>query len=151
MIKKLYWFYRKERLSSPYELWNNLSLNWNYSISFFASNMYADYVKAGVIAIKDQEIPTDRYIKEIVPGIKDLREFVTYEYNLDYVDESLMLRIIWKIGQRFDLEILDVEQAKTFIRKQTNLEEVTEWKFKLSDETTGIDWQAVPAKFLIIE
>ena len=150
MIKKIYWFYRPDYIWT-FNLENNNSLNGKYTLSFWLSWQYADYVKAWVITIKDLEIPTDRYTKEVAPWIKDLREFVTYEYNLDYVDEPLMLRIIWKIGQIFDLEILDVEQAKTFIRKQTNLEEVAEWKFKLSNEWVWIDWEIVPAKYLIIE
>lgn len=150
MIKKIYGFYRPDYIWT-FNLENNNSLNGKYTLSFWLSWQYNDYISSWIISVKDEEIPTERYTKELAPWIKDLREFVTYEYNLDYVDEPLMLRIIWKIGQRFDLEILDLEQAKTFIRKQTNLEEVDEWKFKLSDETTGIDWEIIPAKFLIID
>lgn len=150
MIKKIYWFYRPDYIWN-FSLENNNSLNGKYTLSFWLSWQYADYLKAWLIAIKDLEIPSDRYIKELIPWVKDLREFVVYEYNSDYVDESLMLRIIWKIWQRFDLEILDVEQAKTFIRKQTNLEEIEEWKFKLSDEIIWIDWENIPIKYLIID
>lgn len=95
------------------------------------------------------EVPTDRYTKEIISWIKDLREFVIYEYNSDYVDEALMNKIIWKIWQRFDLELLTIEEAKTFLRNHTDLEEVSEWKFKVSDEFEMMG-QIVEAKYIEI-
>jgi hypothetical protein len=148
-MKKLYWFYRRERLNSPYDL-NQVTLNWSYTMSFFLSNQYADYVSAWLISIKDMEIQEDRYTKEIAPWIKDLREFVIYEYNEDYVDLELMNKIISKIWNRFDLELLTIEEAKIFIRKNTNLEEIEEWKFLISKETEMM-WEIIPAKYLIID
>ena len=95
------------------------------------------------------EVPTDRYTKEIVPWIKDLREFVIYEYNENYIDDALMNKIIWKIWQRFDLELLTIEEAKTFLRNHTDLKEVSEWKFKVSDESIFGD-QIIEAKYIEI-
>ena len=148
-MKKLYWFYRRERIISPYNL-DNTTLNWSYTMSFFLANQYADYVLAWLISIKDMEIQEDRYTKEIAPWIKDLREFVIYEYNEDYVDLELMNKIISKIWNRFDLELLTIEEAKIFIRKNTNLEEIEEWKFLISKETEMM-WEIIPAKYLIID
>lgn len=146
---KLYWFYRPDYIWN-FDFQNWTSLNWKYTLSFWLSWQYADYVKAWVITIKDMEVPTDRYTKEIVPWIKDLREFVIYEYNSDYVDEALMNKIIWKIWQRFDLELLTIEEAKSFIRKNTDLKEVEEWKFLIQDKTIWLNWEDIEARYLII-
>ena len=145
---KLYWFFRPDYIwNFDFQNWTNL--NWKYTLSFWLSWQYWDFVKAWVISIKDMEIQTDRYTKEIAPGIKDLREFIIYEYNENYIDEALMNKIIWKIWQRFDLELLTIEEAKTFLRKNTNLEEVSEWKFKISDESIFGD-QIIEAKYIEI-
>lgn len=146
---KLYWFYRPDYIWN-FDFQNWTSLNWKYTLSFWLSWQYADYVKAWVISIKDTEVPTDRYVKEIAPWIKDLSEFVIYEYNPTYIDEPLMLKIIWKIWQRFDLELLTTEEAKTFLRKQTDLQEVEEWKFLIQKETEMM-WEIIPAKYLLID
>ena len=149
-MQKIYWFYRKEQIGNK-DLWNSTSLNGWYTISFYANWQYSDWVWAWLISIKDMEIPTERYIKEIVTWIKDLREFIYMEYNEAVIDITLATTIINKIGARFDLEFLDIGRAKTFIRAHTNLEEVEPWKFKLSDETTWINWEIIPAKYLTIE
>ena len=146
---KLYWFYRPDYIWN-FDFQNWTSLNWKYTLSFWLSWQYADYVKTWVISIKDMEVPIDRYTKEIVPWIKDLREFVIYEYNENYIDEALMNKIIWKIWQRFDLELLSIEEAKSFIRKNTDLKEVEEWKFLIQDKTIWINWENIEARYLII-
>ena len=146
---KLYWFYRPDYIWN-FDFQNWTSLNWKYTLSFWLSWQYADYVKTWVISIKDMEVPIDRYTKEIVPWIKDLREFVIYEYNENYIDEALMNKIIWKIWQRFDLELLSIEEAKSFIRKNTDLKEVEEWKFLIQDKTIWINWEDIEARYLII-
>jgi hypothetical protein len=149
-MKKLYWFYRREQIWTL-NLWQ-VSLNWWYTISFFANWQYADWVNAWLISIKDQEIPENRYTKEIIPWIKDLREFIYLEYNENVVDILLTTNIIKKIGARFDLELFDdIEQAKTFIREHTNLVEETPWYFILSEETIWINWEIIPKKYLIID
>lgn len=149
-MKKIYGFYRKEQIGWNKNLWN-VSQNWWYTMSFYVNWQYADWVNAGLISIKDMEIPVERYIKELILWIKDLREFVYMEYNENLVDIELATNIIKKIGARFDLELLDIELAKTFIRKQTNLKEVEEWKFLISEETEWINWEIIPAKYLIID
>lgn len=145
---KLYWFYRKERIWTK-DFWE-FNLNGWYSISFYAENQYQDWIQAWLISIKDLEIPEDRYTKELIPWIKDLREFIYMEYNTEYVDLELAKTIIWKIGARFDLELLDVEWAKKFIRNNTNLQEVEEWKFLISEAYEWIEWN-IEAKYLIID
>jgi len=148
-IKKLYGFYRKERIAGSKKLdW--VSLNWGYSLSFYANGQYSDYVEAGLISIKDLDIPTDRYTKEVVPWIKDLREFVYMEYNADVIELELATTIINKIGARFDLELLDATQAKEFIRTHTNLVEESEGRF-LIQEAQEDDLETNEAKYLIIE
>lgn len=146
---RIYWFYRPDYIWN-FDFQNWTSLNWKYTLSFWLNWQYGDFVKAWAISIKDMEIPENRYTKKIVPWIKDLREFIIYEYNENYIDESLMNKIIWKIWQRFDLELLSIEEAKSFIRKNTNLEEVEEWKFLIQEETIWINWENIEARYLII-
>lgn len=145
---KLYWFYRKERIGTK-SLWE-ISLNGWYSISFYANEQYQDWISAWLISIKDMEIPTERYTKELVPWIKDLREFVYLEYNPEYVELELAKTIINKIWARFDLELLGIEQAKKFIREHTDLKEVEEWKFLINEAYEWEEW-LIEAKYLIIE
>lgn len=148
MIKKLYGFYRPEYIWNK-DLWN-ISQNGKYTLSFYCNWQYSDYMSSWIIAIKDMEIPTDRYTKEVAPSIKDLREFVYMEYEDTYVDLTLANTIISKIWARFDLELLDTETARQFVRAHTNLEEVETGKFKISDETIWMQWEIIPAKYLII-
>ena len=147
-MPKIYWFYRKERIWTK-NLWD-ISLSGWYSISFYANEQYSDWVASWLISIKDMEIPEDRYTKELAPWIKDLREFIYMEYNPEYVDLELAKTIINKIWARFDLELLDIEWAKKFIRNHTNLQEVEDWKFLINEATEWIEW-TIEAKYLIIE
>lgn len=130
-MKTLYWFYRKERLNSPYKLWNT-SLNGNYSMSFFLANQYADYLEAWLISINDN-LWEDRYTKELAPWIKDLREFVSFSYNDTYVSDELINTIIWKVCNRFDLFLLTAEEAKTFLKEHTDLIEESDGKFLVNE------------------
>lgn len=148
-MSKLYWFYRREQISWNKDLWN-VSQNWWYTISFYTEWQYKDWINAGLISIKDMEIPEDRYTRELAPWIKDLREFVYLEYNPEYVEMEIAKTIINKIWARFDLELLEVEQAREFIRKQTDLEEVEEGKFLIS-EAASIEWETIEPKYLIID
>lgn len=147
-MKKLYAFYR------PEVIWtmnlNGISLNWKYTLNFFILGQYNDYITAWLISIKDNEIPNDRYVKELAHWIKDLREFVYMEYDNNYISDELITTIVKKIGAKFDLELLDIEQAKSFIRKNTDLKEVEEWKFLIQDKTIWLNWEDIEAKYLII-
>ena len=146
-MKKIYWFYRRERISNK-SFWD-VNLNWWYTISFYVNEQYSDWINAWLISIKDCEIPSERYIKELIPWVKDLREFVYMEYNDAIINEELAKIVINKIWARFDLEILTLEWAKKFLREHTNLKEIEEWKFELN-ERYELLWEAVEAKYITI-
>ena len=154
-MKKLYWFYRPEVI-----LWNkiigaNLSQNGRYTISFYANWQYADWIQAGMINIKDQDIADKHYTKEIVSWswIIDWRRFVYMEYDENTVDLDFANTIINKVGARFDLNLLTSDEAIDFIKTHTDLQEDPDipWKFLLKEAYTDMDWKEVPAKYLTID
>lgn len=150
-MKRIYGFYRPERIETK-NLWGNTSLHWTYTMWFYVNWQYADYIKAGIIKINDKEIPENRYTKEVVPWIKDLRRFVYLEYNDTIIDNATITKIANKIWARFDTEYLTINTAIDFIRKHTDLEEDsnTPWKFLIAPATKDIDWKTIPAKYLTI-
>lgn len=149
-MKKIYWFYRRERLISPKDLWK-ITQNWAYTMSFYANNQYADYIEAWIVSIKDNEIPLNRYTKEVVPWVKDLREFAYMEYDETILDDITINNIITKIGSRFDLELLTTEEAITFIKWHTDLIEEAPWKFLITEAYIDEDWTEIPNEYLIID
>lgn len=148
---KIYWTYRAERLDSPYNLWNGISLNWTYTPAPFLNNQFADWNSAWLTNVVDNIIPEDKYNWEIAPWIKKLTRFILCEYNETYVDPLELSRSLTNVGARFNIDMLNVSEAREWVRNNTSLEEVSEWKFKLSDETTSITWEVIPEQYLIIE
>lgn len=151
MKKNIRWTQRYERITSPYNLEANTSLNGVYTASAFLNNQFADWNKAGLTNVIDQQIPEEAYIGEIVPWIPKLTRFIMCEYNENYVDPVELQRSLENVWARFNIDVLSVEEAREWVRDNTSLLEVAQWKFKLSDETTGIDWQVIPANYLVIE
>ena len=150
-MKKIFWTYRPERITSPYNIEWWLSLNWTYTPSLFLNNQFADWNKAWLTNIIDNIIPEESYILEVAPWIKKLTRFIMCEYNEQYVDQTELARSLKNIWARFDIDILSTDDMLVWIRNNTNLQEVETWKFKLSDETTLLDWTVYPAQYLIID
>lgn len=149
-MQKLYWTYRPERIISPYDLWNNISLNWTYTASFFLNNQFADWNKAWLTNVIDNVIPEDKYIWEIAPWIPKLTRFIMCEYNEAYVDSTELARSLKNVWSRFDIDILTSEEMIVWIKANTSLQEVSQWKFLIYPETTWINWEIIEAKFLTI-
>lgn len=123
--------------------------NWQgrYTLSYFLDQQYADYVSVGVTSIKDLIIWDERYTKEVVPWVKNLRRFAVLEAN--WIDINEFRDNIVKIGASFDINTFaTTEEARQWIRDNTDLAEETPWNFVLSEEATDIMGQAVPKKYL---
>ena len=149
-MHRLYWTYRPERITNPYDLWNNISLNWTYTASFFLNNQFADWSKAWLTNVIDNIIPEDKYIWEIAPWIPKLTRFIMCEYNEAYVNSAELARSLKNVWSRFDIDILTVEEMIAWIKTNTSLQEVSPWKFLIYPETTWLNWEIIPAKYLTI-
>ena len=147
----LFWTYRPERITSPYDLWNNISLNWIYTASFFLNNQFADWNKAWLTNVIDNIIPEEKYIWEIAPWIPKLTRFIMCEYDENYVVPEELSRSLENVWARFDIDILTVDEMIAWIKANTSLQEVSHWKFLIYPETTWIHWEIIEAKFLTIE
>ncbi len=147
-MKTLYWTQRYERITSPYNLETNTSLNGVYTASAFLNNQFADWHRAWLTNVIDQQILEEAYTGEIAPWVPKLTRFISCEYNETYVDPIELQHSLENVWARFDIDVLNVEEARQWIRDNTSLEEVETGKFKLSEETTWINWEIIPAKYL---
>ena len=150
MTKYIHWTYRAERIWTV-DL-TNLTLNWVYTPSFYLNNQFWDWYQAWLTNIIDNIIPEDRYIWVVIPWIPKLTRFIMAEYNENYVDPIELSRSITNTWARFNIDMItDLEIMKQRIRDNTNLVEETDWHFLINPETTWINQEVIPAKYLIIE
>lgn len=146
----IFWTYRPERIGNVN--FNDISLNWTYTPSFYINNQFADWEQAWLTKIIDNIIPEDRYTGEIIPWIPKLTRFILAEYNEVYVDWAELSRSITNVWARFNIDMFtDLEIAKQWIRDNTNLQEVEEWKFLISEQSIWMNEEIIPAKYLIID
>ena len=150
-MKTLIGTYRQERISSPYSPDGNISMNGTYTCGFFLSNQFGDWTAAGLTSIKDSIISEERYIAEIVPGVKKLTRLVVCEYNELYVDPVELSRSLTNVGARFNIDIFpDSTTAKEWVRANTNLIERSEGVFVIREESIGMMGEVVPEELLTI-
>ena len=147
-MKTLYWTYRPERIGTV-DL-NNLSLNGTYTPSFYLNSQFWDWHSAWLTNIVDNTIPEEAYTWEIAPWIPKLTRFMLAEYNETYVDEVELARSITNVWARFNIDMVDVETARQWIRENTSLQEIETGKFLIS-EASEMMGEVVEAKYLIIE
>lgn len=149
-MKTILWTYRAKRISSWFDI-NGTTLNGNYTPSFFLDLQFADYKEAWLTKILDNEIPEERYTWEIIPGVKKLSRLIIAEYNDAYINWEEFFNNVAKVWAEFNIEAFATnEEAKQWIRNNTNLVEVEEWKFLIS-EATEFMWEIIPEKYLIID
>ena len=72
------------------------------------------------------------------------------EYDEAYVNSTELARSLKNVWSRFDIDILTSEEMIARLKTNTNLEEVSPWKFLISAETTWINWEIIEAKYLEI-
>jgi len=120
-----------------------------YTLSYFCDQQYSDYVTAWITSIKDCIISDDRYTKEVIPWIKNLRRFAVLEAN--WIDVNEFLNNVVKIGASFDINTFSTkEEARQWIRSNCDLIETSEWKFLLNEQNVWLDWNIIPAEYLEI-
>lgn len=149
MTKRLYWTQRYERITSPYNLEANTSLNGVYTASAFLNNQFADWNKAWLTNVIDQQIPEEAYTGEIAPWVPKLTRFIMCEYNENYVDPVELQRSLENVGARFNIDVLTIEEACEWVRNNTSLIEVAQWKFLISPESEMMG-EIIPAIYLEI-
>ena len=161
MYKYIYWTYRALYLTSSMNL-NEISLNWWYDSLFFNEWQFKDYEECNITKL-DQPVPLERYTGKI-PVINPETEQPTWEYKPKltrfirlkysdlYTNPTDLKKSIENSWALLNIDIFtDIETARQRIRTNTNLQEVETWKFKLSDETTLLDWTIYPAQYLVID
>jgi len=152
-MKKVYGTYRHK--------WTS---RWvRYTPSYFLDKQYEDYINAWLTAIKDSEIPENRYTAEIAPWIKKKTRFIIWEYNEDYIDPEAFKENIAKVWAEFAIWMFDTPtEAIEWLKANTDLEVQNEQtdddgntiyaEFVIyperTDEETG---ETIPAKILVIE
>lgn len=151
-MKKIYWTYRQKIFGrADYE---NITLNGSYDPSFFLNGMFSDYIKAWLTSIIDWEnvIPEKRYTSEIAPWIKKLNRLIIAEYDEKFVDWNEFMQSIQSVGSEFSIKFFyTVDDARTWIRNNTNLVDNNDGVFMISESYIDhIAWE-VPARYIIVD
>ncbi len=121
-----------------------------YTLSYFCDQQYADYVQAGITSIKDCIIWDERYTKEVVPWVKNLRRFAVLEAS--WIDINEFRDNVIKIWASFDINTFaTIEETKQWLRDNTDLVETTPGTFEISPETTWMMGEVIPKQTLTIE
>jgi len=141
MKNTIYFTYRR--------IWDNRTNC--YDISYYNDKIFSDYKEAGLTEIIDWDnfIPSTRITKEIAPWVKWERKAWILKY-VDWVDVVDLKETLIQTWASFWIEIKTQEEMLNWIRNNTDLEEVEEWKFKINDTYTDEMWDEVIEKYLII-
>lgn len=126
--------------------------NWQgrYTLSYFLEQQYADYLTAWITKIKDLLISDERYTKEVVPWIKNLRRFAVLEAN--GIDVNEFKNNVIKIWATFDInDLSNIEEARQWIRDNTDILEETPWNFILNEQSEWMNWEVIPKQILTID
>jgi len=124
-VMKTYATYR----AKPLNQWSGL-----YTPSYFFDQMFWDYKKAGLTSIDDWLIDESRYTGELVPWVKKLTKFLVGNYNDQYVAKEAFEQSLLTTGSEFHISLFaTVEEAKQWIRDNTDLVEELDWNFILSE------------------
>ena len=149
-MKALYWTYRPERITSPYNYGdsNGTSLNGVYHASMFLNAQFWDWNVAGFTNVVDgdQFIPDSHYTSEIAPGVRKLTRALKFEYE-QYIDPQELARSAENVGRRFDVDMMEVDEFYEWIKANTDLEEVSPRKFLISPESEYMG-EKIEAKYL---
>lgn len=144
MTQKIYGTYRAEQLTAPEVLPDGKIRNEGYHPAQYLNSQFSDWNLANLtnVVSGDAAVPSERYVATI-PVFKDgvptgettpkLTRFIIGEYESSVVDPVEFARSMRNVGAKFNIDTLDVEAARQWIRDNTDLEEDAE----------------VPGKFLI--
>lgn len=125
-MKTIYATYRPK----PLNQWAGL-----YTPSYFFDVMFADYKQAWLTYIEDVIIDESRYTGELVPWVPKKNRLLIWYYNENYVKESDFRSSLLTTGSEFHISLFDtVEEVKKRVRDNTDLVEVSDWVFEISQE-----------------
>ncbi len=157
-FRNIYWTFRDWNIKTL-DL-KDISLNWWYNIEFFNKGQFLDYELAWITKLSTP-ISLDKYTGKI-PVIDEneqptweflpkLTRFVQLQYSDLYTNNIDLTASIEKSWANMNVQMFNtIEEARAWIRNNTSLIEVSDWKFKLTDESTWMDWQIIEATYLEI-
>ena len=161
MFKYIYWTYRALHLKSELKL-NEISLNGWYDTVFFNEWQFKDFEECNITKL-EQPIPLEKYTWKL-PVIDPITEeptweykhkltrFITLKYSDKYTNPEDLTKSIENSWALVNVNIFaSIEEARQWLKANTSLQEVSQWKFLIYPETTWIDWEIIEAKFLTIE
>lgn len=120
-----------------------------YDVSYYNDKLFEDYKKAWLTEIIDWDIfiPENRIILETAPWIKSLRKVWVLKCN-DTLDVEQLKSDLLSTTKNFLLRILTKEEMLNWVRNNTDLEEIEEWKFLIYKS----DWDFIEEdKYLMID
>lgn len=165
MKLKIYGTYRSEQLTAPEVLPDGTVKNGGYRPAQYLNSQFADWNRAGLTNVidGDEAIPNDRYVGTL-PVFKDgvptgettpkLTRLIIGEYEDAVVEPEEFKVSLANVGAKWDIQpFATVEDARAWVRSNTSLVEEadTPGKFLISEESTGMMGEQVPAKYLVIE
>lgn len=161
MWKHLYATSRDVRITNDQVRLENVSLNGGYTTAFWNNGQFADFLEAGIVTL-DMPIPADAYIglipkigrDELPTGetVPKLTRFVRLEYSDAFTNAEDLKASVEKTGSITGVQVFaTAEEAKAWLRANTNLSEVEPGKFLVSPEGTDMmTGEPVPARYLSI-
>jgi len=102
-------------------------------VSFYNDKQYEDMIEAGLTKMTDGSnfIPDERIIAETAPWIKSLRVAGMLEHQVPPIHEELK-ESLKNVAQSFSIELKTKDEMLTWVRDNTDLEEVETGKFLIS-------------------
>lgn len=161
MKLKIYGTYRSEQLTAPEVLPDGTVKNGGYRPAQYLNSQFADWNRAGLTNVIDSAIPDERYTGTL-PVFKDgvptgettpkLTRFIIGEYENAVVEPESFKVSLANVGAKWDIQpFATVEEARVWIRSNTNLVEEAPGKFLVREAGTDMMGNATEAQYLTIE
>lgn len=162
MLKKIYGTYRSEQLTAPEVLPDGTVRNGWYRPAQYLNSQFADWNRANLTNVIDSAIPDERYTGTL-PVFKDgvptgettpkLTRLIIGEYEDAVVEPEEFKTSLANVGARYDIQpFATVEDARVWVRSNTNLVEETPGKFLVREAGTDImTGNATEPKYLTID
>ena len=143
MRKKLFWTYR-DLIVEQFPLWDSIYQGW-FWVELFNSWLFKVYEQANITKVI-LPIPKDKYNKTI-PVITDSEEdtwerllkwtlLFCIEYSDLYTTETDLKASLAECSAINRIRTFDTtEEVKTWIRENTFLQEIEDWKFLIKEAT----------------
>jgi len=159
MFKKIYATARPRNFNSSLSL-KEVSLNWGYDTIFFTKWQFLDYEEAGITTMS-APIPNNRYTwtipqidrqENIIWTKPKLTRFIQVEYSDKFTNPTDLSNSIAKSWGDTSVIVFNTPaEAITWIKANTDLLEVSPWKFEITPAWTDpITQKPTVAKYLVI-